>query len=108
MKDFMNVPAYYPIIGFSIPFIGFLVCSVLYAMNYRPNARRKKNQSYFVTAGVAFVIGVIIVTMIAVYMKAQLGNPGQLLAYVLVPIAYLSNILIFTAFYYLFSFREDM
>ena len=108
MKDFMQVPAYYPMIGFSLGFVAFLVCSVLYALNYRPYARRKKNLSYFVTATVAFIIGVIIVTMVAVYMRAQLGNPAELLSYVIVPVVYLSNILVFSAFYYMFTFRENM
>ena len=56
----------------------------------------------------AFIIGVIIVTMVAVYMRAQLGNPAELLSYVIVPVVYLSNILVFSAFYYMFTFRENM
>ena len=107
MKDYMQIPAYYPAIGFGVGFIAFVVCSILYAINYRPNARRKKNPSYWLTAGVVTVIGMIIVTMIAVYLKADLGNLPQLLSFVIAPVAYIANIMIFTAFYYLFSKRDD-
>ena len=106
MKDYLQIPAYYPAIGFGVGFIAFIICAILYARGYKASARRKKHPSYFLTAAILFVISVIAVTMVAVYLKAQLSNPTQLLSYVIIPIAYFANILIFATFYYTFSFRE--
>jgi hypothetical protein len=106
LKDILNISAAYPAICFSIGFIGFMTCVVLYAYNYKPNARYKKNPSYILTSAVLFVISVIIVTMVAVYSKAQMSNPAELFAYVLIPVAYLLNIIISALFYYLFSSQE--
>ena len=55
------------------------------------------------TTTVLFVIAVIIVTMIAVYLKAELTLIPELLAYVVIPVGYLLNLLFFAAFYYAFS-----
>jgi hypothetical protein len=104
-KDYLGVPAYYPAIGFGIGFFAFLVCAILHARGFRPNVRRKKHPSYLLTTAILFVICVIAVTMIAVYLKADISNPAQLFAYVIVPVVYLSNILIFTAFYHMFSIK---
>jgi hypothetical protein len=103
MKDYLQVSYLYPIVGFAVGFIAFLVCAIFYAKGYRPNARLRKHPSYFLTSAVIFVISVIIVTMIAVYCKAQVTEATQLLAYIIIPVVYLANILLFTAFYHLFS-----
>ena len=107
IKDYLNIPAYYPAIPFGIGFIVFITCAILYARNYRPNARRKRHPSYLVTMTVLFVISIIIVTMIAVYLKAQISDPAQLLSYVIVPIIYLANMMVFATFYYMFSVHES-
>ena len=107
VKDSLQIPAYYPAIPFGIGFIVFITCAILYARNYRPNARRKKHPSYLLTMTVLFVISIIIVTMVAVYLKAQISNPVQLLSYVIIPIVYLANMMIFAAFYYMFSVYES-
>ena len=107
MKDFLGVTALYPILGFIGGFLPFVVCAILYATGYKPRVRRRKHPSYIVTSAVIFVITVIIVTMIAVYFKAQVSNPDELLAYIILPVVYLANILVFTGFYYLFSVRSS-
>ena len=104
-RAYLGVSAVYPALGFAVGFIQFIVCAILYAMGYRPRARRKKHPSYIVTASILFVISVIIVSMIAVYFKAQLGIPSQLLSYIVIPVIYLMNILFFVIFFYLFSTR---
>ena len=106
LKDFLKVSLIYPIVGFTGGFITFIVCSILYATGFRARTRRKKHASYVVTASVLFVICVIIVTMIAVYFKAQIAQPDQLLAYVILPVVYLLNIMIFAGFYYLLSTKS--
>ena len=103
LKDLLNVSPAYPCIGFALGFIAFIVCSVLYACNYKPNARYKKNSPYIVTTAIIFVICVIVTTMVAVYSQAQMSDPAQLFSFVLIPVLYALNILIFTLFYKLFS-----
>jgi hypothetical protein len=107
LKDMLQVSPAYPAIGFGIGFLAFLVCVILYAYGFRPHARRKKHPSYILTLTICFVIAVIAVTMVAVYSQAQMSNPAQLCKYVIVPVAYLANILVFALFYYLFSKREN-
>ena len=103
LKDVLNVSYVYPIVGFIGGFALFITCAILHACNYKPNARRKKHSTYVLTATVVFVIAVIIVSMVAVYCKAQMSNPAQLFAYVVIPVIYLLNILFFVGFYRLFS-----
>ena len=107
LKDYLNIPAYYPVIPFGIGFIVFITCAILNARNYRANARRKRHPSYILTMTIIFVISIIIVTMVAVYLKAQISDPTQLLSYVIIPIAYLANMMIFVAFYRMFSCNES-
>ena len=102
-KDYLGVSVIYPAIGFTAGFIPFLVCAILYASGYKANAKIKKRASYILSASIIFVISVIMVTMVAVYMKAQLALLPQLLAYIVIPVAYLCNILFFVAFFYAFS-----
>ena len=103
LKDYMNVSVAYPAIGFAIGFVLFAVCAVLYACGYKPRQRLRKHPSYILTACIVFVITVIIATMVAVYCKAQIFIPSQLLAYVVFPVLFLTNIVFFVTFYYLFS-----
>lgn len=107
IKDYLGVNALYPTVGFALGFTTFIICAILYAIGYKPRARRRKHPSYILTAAVVFVITVIIVTMIAVYCKAQMSDPAQLLSFVVIPVIYLLNILFFVAFYYLFSVRAS-
>ena len=107
LKDALKVSVAYPAIWFGIGFAMFITCAVLYACNYRPNAKRKKQPTYLVTAAILFVIGVIVVTMIAVYTQAQISDPAQFFSYVLIPVAYLLNILVFAIFFYLFSNKNN-
>ena len=107
IKDYLGVNAVYPAVGFALGFMTFIICAIAYACGYKPRARRRKNPSYILTAAVVFVIAVIIVTMVAVYFKAQISDPKQLLSFVIIPTIYLLNILFFVAFYYLFSVRAS-
>lgn len=70
---------------------------------YRQQARRSKHPSYLLNASILFVIGVIAITMIAVYLKADLKQPTELLTYVILPVLYLLNLVFFAVFYYLFT-----
>ena len=107
MRGYLGVSFIYPIVLFAGGFVQFIICALLYAKGFRPRVRRKKHASYIVTASVLFVIAVIIVTMIAVYMKAQISLIPQLLAYIIIPIGYLINMLLFVAFYYTFSVKDS-
>ena len=107
IKDYIGVNAMYPAVGFALGFVMFIVCSITYACGYRPRARRRKHASYILTAAVVFVITVIVVTMVAVYCKAQMSDPAQLLSFVVIPVIYLMNIIFFAAFYYSFSVRAS-
>ena len=106
-KEWLQISAVYPIVGFLGGFIVFLICSILYACGYRSRVRRKKHPSYVLTNTVLFVISVIVVSMIAVYCKAQISVLPELLAFIVIPVGYLLNILIFTAFFYTFSKRNE-
>ena len=107
LRGYLGVSVAYPILAFTAGFIQFAVCATLYACGYRPHARRKKHATYVVTAFVVFVIAFIIVTMIAVYLKAQISILSQLLAYVIIPVGLLMNILFFAGLFYLFSNKSN-
>ncbi|MBQ1269567.1 MAG: hypothetical protein IIY09_03695, partial [Clostridia bacterium] len=106
-KGYLNISVIYPAIGFTAGFIPFIVCAILYASGYKANAKIKKRASYILSASIIFVISVILVTMVAVYMKAQLSLLPQLLTYIVIPVAYLMNILFFVAFFYAFSMKAS-
>ena len=103
VKDKLNVSGLYPAVGCGIGLAAFLLCTVLYACGYRPQAKRAKHPGYILNASILFVIGVIAVSMIAVYLKADLKQPAELLAYVILPVIYLLNIILFAVFYFLFA-----
>ena len=106
VKDKIGVSGLYPAIGCGAGFLAFLVCTIMYACGYRPQARRSKHPAYILNASILFVIAVIAVTMIAVYLKVDLKQPAELLKYVLLPVAYLLNLVFFAVFYYLFSLNS--
>lgn len=54
-----------------------------------------------------FVIVTVLASMVAVYLKADLRSARELLAYVVIPVAYLFNIVLFALFYRLFSKTTD-
>ena len=104
--DYLGVKPVYPIVGFSLGFVAFMICAILYVCKYKPNAKLKKSASYITTCVILFVIAVIIVTMVAVYLNAQLSVPSKLLSYVIIPTAYLMNIILFAVFYYILSKKD--
>lgn len=103
VREKLGVSGLYPAIGFAAGFAAFLTCTILYACGYRQQARRSKHPSYLLNASILFVIGVIAITMIAVYLKADLKQPTELLTYVILPVLYLLNLVFFAVFYYLFT-----
>ena len=107
LKDMLQISPAYPAIGFGIGFIAFLICAILHAYGFRPNARLKKHPSYILTSAICFVIAVIATSIIAVYSNAQMSDAAQLSKFVVIPIAYFANILIFALFYHLFSRKRE-
>ena len=103
VRDRLHISGLYPAVGCGVGLAAFLLCTVLYACGYRPRARRSKHPGYILNASILFVIGVIVVSMVAVYLKADLKQPAELLAYVILPVLYLLNIILFSVFFYLFS-----
>ena len=107
LKDILGVSVAYPAVGFGAGFILFITCAIMNACSFRPRARRKKHAPYLLTAAVILVICIIITTMIAVYCKAEISNPAQMLSFIVFPIVYLMNILFFAIFYRLLSTKES-
>ena len=109
LKDRLNQKAiYYATVFAGIGFITFVAAAILYASRYKPHVKRKKNPSYVLTSVIVFVIATIAVMMIAVYFKADvLSNSSDLLSYVVVPVCYLINVILFAALYYMFSTKEN-
>ena len=107
LKDFLQVSFVYPIVTFGVGFIAFIICAILYASGYKAKTKRKKHSSYALTTAVLFVIGILIATMIAVYFNADLSQISQLLSFILIPIAFLLNMLICAAFYHVFSVKDS-
>ena len=107
LKDYLGTTVLYPLTAFTVGFIQFAICAILYACGYRPRARKKKNAPYVLTSFVVFVICVILTTMIAVYFKAQVSIPAELLAFVIIPVILLLNILFFAGLFYLFSTKTS-
>ena len=103
LKDQLQVSPWYAVVPFSIGFVFFGICGLIYASGYKPQAHRKKKPTYFINAVIFFIIGAIIVSMIAVYCKAELTIANQLFSYVLVPVIFLANIIFFAIFFHLFS-----
>ena len=108
IRGYLGVSVLYPLIAFAGGFVAFIVFAILYAQGYKAKVRKKKHSSYLLTASVIFVITVIVTTMIAVYFKAETSNPAELLSFVVLPIIYLFNIVLFAIFYRLFSSRSKV
>ena len=106
-KDRLNVNGLYPFVAFSGGFLTFLICTIMYAGGYKPRVRRTKKCGYILTACVLFVIVTVLASMVAVYLKADLRSARELLAYVVIPVAYLFNIVLFSLFYRMFSKTTD-
>ena len=106
IRGYLGVSVLYPLIAFAGGFVQFIVFAIMYAQGYKSKVRRKKHSSYLLTSSVLFVIAVIVVTMIAVYFKAETSNPAQLLSFVVLPVLYLLNIVLFAVFYRLFSTKN--
>ena len=102
-KDYLGVSIVYPIVGFVLGFVMFILCAILYAIRYKPQVRLKKHASYISTAFIIFVIATLILSMVAVYLKANLTVPAQLLSYFIIPTVYLLNMVFFVLFYHSFS-----
>ena len=108
LKDKLTQTAvYFACVFAGIAFILFVTAAILYAIRYKPNVKRKKHPTYISSAMIAFVIATIVVLMIAVYCKADiLSNSSDLLSFVVVPVCYLINVILFAALYYMFSTKE--
>ena len=109
LKDRLNQKAiYYATIFAAIGFVTFVASAILYASRYKPNVKHKKNPSYVLTSAIVFVIATIAIMMIAVYFRADiLANSSDLLSYVVVPVCYLINVILFAALYYMFSSKGN-
>ena len=108
MKDSLNVPFFYPLIPLAIGLVAFAICSILYASGYQPNARlNKKSATYIFSAVILFVVGIIIASMIAVYCRAPLATPTTLLAFIVIPAVFLTNIVLYPIFYHFFAIANE-
>ena len=103
LKDTLGITVWYPILACLAALTLMIVCTCLWANGYQPQARKRKHAPYFLTAGIMFVICVIVVTMIAVILGVDLKNMQVLLSMVIVPFVYLLNILLYAVFYHLFA-----
>ena len=107
MAEDLNVSFVYPLIPAIIGLVIFVVCALLYANGYQANAKlNKKSPSYIFSASVLFVIGVIVAAMVAVYCKAPLFEPNNLLVYLIIPTVLLTNIILFPVFFHFFSISK--
>jgi hypothetical protein len=103
LRDAIGVSALYPAAPFAIGFSFFIVCSILYACGYRSQERKTKNNSYIITSVIIFVITVIATSMVAIYFKANLADAKELLKFVVLPVVFLFNIVLYAIFYHLFT-----
>ena len=103
LRDVIGVGAIYAAVPFAVGFAAFIICAVLYACGYRSHERRTKSNSYLVSAFIVFGITVIATSMIAIYFKANLMDAKQLLKFIVLPIVFLLNIVLFAVFYRLFA-----
>ena len=104
-KDYLAISVIYPAVGFTLGFLPFIVCAILYASGYKANTKCKKRAPYILSAIITLIISVIMVTMLAVYMKAQVSLLPELLTHIVIPVAYLLNILFFAVFFRAFSVK---
>ena len=107
LRDKLQVNGLYPFTAFAVGFLAFLICTIMYASGYKPRVRRTKKCPYIVTACVLFVIVTVLASMIAVYLKADLRSVRDLFTFVILPVLYLFNIVLFSIFYRLFSKTAD-
>jgi hypothetical protein len=106
LKDKLQVSGIYPTAFFAAGFLLFLVCTIMYVSGYKNHARRSKHATYILTAAILFVISVIIIAMIAVYLKADLKQPMELITHVLIPVAFTFNILLFAVFFHFLTAKR--
>lgn len=106
LRGALGVSITYPVVALGVGFVAFIIFAILYAKGYQSTARRQKRATYIGTSMILFVVSVIIVTMVAVYCKADVSVPAILLSYVVIPVVYLLNLVFFAAFYHLFSKQQ--
>ncbi|MDY4894570.1 MAG: hypothetical protein SO532_01625, partial [Candidatus Borkfalkiaceae bacterium] len=102
-RNELGVNGLYPFVAFTGGFLTFLVCTIMYAGGYKPKVRKTKKCGYILTSFVVFVIVTVLASMVAVYLKVDLRSTAVLFAYVLLPVIYLFNVVLFALFYRLFS-----
>ena len=66
----------------------------------------KKSAAYIFTATILFFVGLIILSMIAVYCKVPLEQPVTFLKFIVVPAIFLTNIILFPTFYHFFGLAK--
>ena len=103
LRESIGVSALYPAVPFAVGFSFFIVCAILYACGYRSQERKTKNNSYIITSVIIFVITVIATSMVAIYFKANLADAKELLKFVVLPVVFLLNIVLYAIFYHLFT-----
>ena len=106
-KDALTVTPFYSLIPLSLGLIAFAICSVLYATGYQSNVKlNKKSATYIFTATILFFVGIIILSMVAVYCRVPLEDMATFLKFIIVPAVFLTNIILFPTFYHFFGLAK--
>ncbi|MGN0822440.1 MAG: helix-turn-helix transcriptional regulator [Candidatus Gallimonas sp.] len=99
LLDKLSLPLFYPYFIWGAGLALLLVTGVAFANRYGANSLRKTSRMPVVNAIVAYALLVIIDLVFALAMKIDFTSPSQLATYVLIPLAFCLNIVVFAIVY---------
>ncbi len=102
-KDTFNIGMRYTAIMLFIACAPPVVCAALYFAKYQPCCKRLKNNASIYNGVVAFIAAFILLVAVDLIMDVNLTQPMVVVKYLVIPLIYLLNIIVFATTYYFLS-----
>ncbi len=102
-KDTFNIGMRYTTIMLVIACAPPIACAALYFTKYQPCCKRLKNNGSIYNGVVAFIASFILLVAVNLIMDVNLTQPMVVVKYIVIPLIYLLNIIVFATTYYFLS-----
>lgn len=96
----LQLPRFYPYLIWGAGLAVLLVCGLAYVNHYGERALRRTG-NLLVNTIVTYALCVIVILIIALAGNIDFTNVGQLMSYVVIPVVFFLNIVVFAVAYYL-------
>lgn len=93
----VGFPFLFTVLGLGVIFIA--VFAIIYVLGYGKNAIKHKNSSFLVISVVIFAIATLIIAAIAISKGSSLSEMKVLLAEIVFPILFATNVIVYALFY---------